>query len=383
MIVRPPIDRGLVLAAAAAGAVVFAGVGRAEEPAPKPWFEEVAIDGFLSTSYAYNFGRPDTRLNGYRVFDFDDNTFKVDVGEIVAQHPAAKPSEGGFRVDLALGGSIPRVSAAAGLFRDAATGEAEDIDLQQAFASYVVPLGSGLRLDAGKFVTPHGAEVIEGYDGWNDNATRSFLFGYAIPFTHTGLRGSYTFNPKLAATGMVVNGWDDATDNNRSKSVGAQLALTPNARATIYLNGMLGAERADSESDLRRLLDLVASFKAGRLTATVNLDEGSEEGAVPAVGPRPARTAEWSGEAGYLRFAASDRWALILRGERFRDFDGARTGVPQTLSEVTLTPELRVSPRFILRGDLRVDRSSERVFLHQDRPADHQATFLLNAIASF
>jgi hypothetical protein len=367
-----------------AGAGLTTSVCRAADNDAKPWYEEVAFNGFLSTSYSYNFNRPDSRENGYRVFDFDDNTFKLDVAELVVQRAAAKPGDSGFRVDMEMGGSVPRVSAASGLFRDATSGEAEDVDLQQAFASHVVPWGSGLHVDFGKFVTHHGAEVIEGYDGWNDNATRSFLFGYAIPFTHTGLRGSYRFGPWLSGTAMVVNGWDNATDNNRSKSVGMQLVVTPDSRLTIFLNGMVGAERADNEGDLRRLFDLVATFKAsGRVTASVNVDAGDEEGLVPAAGPQPAGTAGWSGVAGYVRLTATERLALIVRGESFRDRDGARTGVAQTLSELTLTPELRVAPRFVLRGDLRIDRSSEAVFDKRGSAADHQATMLVNAITWF
>jgi hypothetical protein len=57
----------------------------------KPWYEEIAVNGFVSTSYSYNFNRPDSRLNAYRVFDFDDDTFKLDVAELVIQrgHAAA------------------------------------------------------------------------------------------------------------------------------------------------------------------------------------------------------------------------------------------------------------------------------------------------------
>jgi len=373
---------GLAAAILVSGAGLTARAASAEDAAaPKPWYQEIACNGFVSTSYSYGFNRPDSRTNAYRVFDFDDNTFKVDVAELVVQHPVAKPRESGFRVDMAMGGSVPRVSAAAGLFRDPMTGLAEDIDLQQAFASYVAPLGTGLRVDAGKFVTHFGAEVIQGYDGWNDNATRSFLFGYAIPFTHLGLRASYTFDPRLAATAMVVNGWDQATDDNRSKSAGAQLAITPYPAFTLYLNGMVGAEGANNESDLRRMFDVVASLKASRrVTVGVNLDYGEEDGAVPAT---PSRTAAWSGSAGYLRFTASDRLALIVRGEAFKDRDGVRTRVVQTLSELTLTPELRVSSNFILRGDLRLDRSSQRFFMKQAVDAFPTPPVSANASASF
>src|SRR6266850_4828875 len=155
------------------------------------WLHEMTLDGFLAASYSYNFNRPASATNQLRVFDFDDNSFKLDEFELVAQHPVAKPRDSGFRVDLTVGSSEPRIAASTGLFRDDSS-QAGDLDIHQAFASYVAPLGLGLRIDAGKFITSHGYEVIDGYDGWNDNATRSLLFGYAIPFTHVGVRGAYT-----------------------------------------------------------------------------------------------------------------------------------------------------------------------------------------------
>ncbi len=156
-----------------------AGARAAPPPAAKPWYEEIAVNGFVSASYSYNTNRPASGTNQFRVFDFDDNTFKVDVAELVLQKAVSKPGEAGFRVDAVAGGSIPRVSAAAGLFRDA-SGKAQDFDLQQAFVSWIAPVGSGLRLDAGSSSRTSAYEVIEGYDGYNDNATRSFLFGFAI-----------------------------------------------------------------------------------------------------------------------------------------------------------------------------------------------------------
>src|SRR4029079_10193023 len=124
----------------------------AAEDAP-PWYETVSVNGFVSSSWSYNFGRPTSRTNTLRVFDFDDNSFKVDAAELVVQRGTAKPRDTGFRADVVLGSSVPRISAASGLFRDDA-GVAGDIDLQQAYATYLAPLGSGLKLDAGKFITP-------------------------------------------------------------------------------------------------------------------------------------------------------------------------------------------------------------------------------------
>jgi hypothetical protein len=391
---RPRRSRFRVFAVAAVAAV---GVGRpapAQQPAPaptptpapaptpavKPWYEEIAVNGFVTTSYSYNFNRPASGTNQFRVFDFDDNTFKVDGAEVVVQKAVSKPGELGFRIDVVAGGSIPRVSAAAGLFRDP-SGKAQDVDLQQALASYIAPVGNGLRLDIGKFITHHGYEVIEGYDGFNDNATRSFLFGYAIPFTHTGMRASYPFSDQLTAMLMLANGWDNVKDNNSSKSFGAQVIFTPSKSVTVTANYMVGAERSDTDGDARNMVDVNAQWKVtDRTVLTVDVVYGSEPNAVT-----QGQTAMWNGIVGYARFGLSDSFALILRGEFFNDRDGARTGAAQKLKGITLTPELKLSSHMIFRGDLRVDFSDKEVFQDRDGALTkkQQPTVLLNALYAF
>ena len=350
----------------------------APAPAPKPWYEEISVKGFVSGTYSYNTNRPASGTNQFRVFDFDDNTVKVDVAEVVLQKAVAGPGEAGFRIDAAAGGSIPRVSAAPGLFRDA-SGRAEDFDLQQAFVSYIAAVGSGLRFDAGKFVTHHGYEVIEGYDGYNDTATRSFLFGFAIPFTHTGVKAGYQFNDQLAAVVMLVNGWDVVKDNNRGKSLGAQLIFTPSKTVTVVANYMVGPERSDTNADPRNMVNVNAQWKVtDRAALAVDLAYGSEENAVT-----PGQTAMWNGIVGYARFGLSDSFALVLRGELFNDRHGARTGVAQKLKEITLTPELKVSSHFLIRADLRVDWSNHDVFEKKEGLTGSQPTGLLNVIYLF
>ncbi|MCM3878388.1 MAG: porin [Thermoanaerobaculia bacterium] len=352
----------------------------APAPAPRPWYEEITVNGFVSTSYSYNLNRPSSGVNQFRVFDFDDNSIKVDVAEVVLQKAVTKPGEVGFRVDAVAGGSIPRVSAAAGLFRDA-SGKAQDFDLQQAFLSTIAPVGSGLRLDIGKFVTNHGYELIDGYDGYNDNATRSFLFGYAIPFTHTGIKASYTFSDQVAGMVMLVNGWDNAKDNNTAKSFGAQLIWTPSKTVTASANYMVGAERSDTNGDARNMVNVNAQWKVTDQTVlTVDLVYGTEPDAVT-----QGQTAMWNGIVGYARFGLSDSFAVILRGELFNDRDGARTGVAQKLTGLTLTPELKVGSHVVFRGDLRVDFSDKEVFEGRDGALTkkQQPTVLLNALYTF
>jgi hypothetical protein len=370
-------------------AVAAPALGQDPPPSPPapPWYRDLSLNAFLSASCSVNANRPASRTNQFRVFDFDDASAKVDVVELVLQKGATHPNEFGFRVDMAAGASIPRVIASSGLFRDE-NGKANDFDIHQAFMTYVAPGGRGLKIDVGKFITHFGYEVIEGYDGYNDNFSHSFLFGYAEPATHTGVRLSYPVSDTVGVQFHVVNGWDNVRDNNRGKSFGAQVGFTPGDRGFVYANYMVGPEQTDNNSNLRQLFNVDGSFKANaRVTLAFNVDAGREAGVplAPAIGGGTARVdASWKGLAGYGRFTASPRVAFILRGEVFDDTDGARTGVVQTLKELTLTPEFRLRPTFIVRGEVRHDWSDAAVFeTRTGGTASGQTTFAINTLFVF
>src|SRR5207302_11056951 len=129
---------------------------------------------------------------------------------------------GGFRIDLDYGATAGLVAG----FEPGGTTLYQNI--QQAYVSYLAPTGSWLQIDFGKFVTPAGYEVIETKD--NGNYSRSLLFAVAIPYYHMGLRASYPLSDKVSLTGFLVNGWNNAADNNTGKTVAGSLAVKP-ARA--------------------------------------------------------------------------------------------------------------------------------------------------------
>ncbi len=398
-------NRGRVCALAGALALVASHAALADE-APKSWFQQITINAYASTSYTWNFNNPKDNQNQLRAFDFNHNTIAIDAAEVVVQKAVANKGDFGFRLDLAMG-SVAQVAAARGLFRDPTTGIAGWFDLQQAFASYIAPLGKGLRIDVGKFVTPVGAEFIDGYDGYNDNFSRSLLFTWAIPFTHTGLKLSYAFNDKFSAMVMLINGWDNVIDNNAAKSFGVSLTITPVAPLAIYLNYIGGPERDNDNTDFRHLVDVGVVYKpTARWSFTLNADYGMDTNAITpapvvptATNPNPmpgpdaggvagataaASNAQWVGVAAYIRSQLTRRFALILRGEAFWDLDGFRTGTAQRVLEATLTPELHVTDSFIVRADLRIDSSDQAVFQRSDGLVRHyQPTLGINAIYVF
>jgi hypothetical protein len=363
---NPRADSGAKPADTAASAT------KAAAALPK-WFDELAVNAFVSTAYEYNSNRPTTGATSYRVFDFSDNSFNLDVAEVVVQIAASKPNDAGFRLDFAAGNSIPQVTKT----QDQT---AAQFDLQQAFASYIVPVGSGLRFDVGKYVTHLGYEVIEGYDGYNDNYSRSILFGYAIPFTHTGLKASYAFSSKVAGMVEVVNGWDLLRDNNHSKSVGAQLTLIPVAPLSVLLNWIGGPELANDNHTKRNVFDLVAILKPTRtLTLGVNGDYGKEDGTSLV---NPGSDATWKGVAGYATLALTDKFSVALRGETFHDDGGVRlaTSTKATLSEVTFTPTFKFTDHVLIRGEARYDTANQPILAKRGTLSDKQTTVGANVI---
>jgi Putative beta-barrel porin-2, OmpL-like. bbp2 len=235
-------------------------------------------------------------------------------------------------------------------------------------------------LQAGKFATLAGAEVLE--DPADANVSRSILFGYAIPFTHTGARLTYTPTPLWTAIIGVNNGWDNLKGPGGPKT--AELGLAYNgAVVALAAQAYLGMERysnamwsatGDSPAGHRAVLDVVGTYHATpKLTFVGNFDTGRQT-AVPlldatgALVPVPGGlgTATWNGFAGYAQYQLNARLSAALRGETFNDRGGYRTGYDQQWTEATLTLAYAfpASP-VTLRLEGRTDHSNHLVWADQ------------------
>ena len=109
----------------------------------KPWWKGITADGFVSLSYTYNTNDPSTRLNQFRVFDFNDDEPQLDVAQLVVQHPVSESGQFGFRYNMIAGSGVPEITAAYGMFRDTTTGVAHHFDIPEFYVSYVAPVGKG------------------------------------------------------------------------------------------------------------------------------------------------------------------------------------------------------------------------------------------------
>jgi len=319
----------------------------------------IQFGGMIYGSYDYNFNNPDSKDNSLRVFDTRANNFTLDLAQI--SFSKAEDGGVGFMTKIDFGHTAKFIQSdwtGDGSFSNGTNNFA----LEEAYMTYTAGIGKGLGLKAGKFVTLLGAEVIESPS--NYNVSRSYLFGFAIPFTHTGMLLSYPFLETVSLTAGVVNGWDNVLDSNKGKTFLGGLTLKPLDAVTWGFNGTFGPEQPDRGGSQRGVFDTVLTYNMNDNVAfVVNYDYGTESNILS-----DGDDALWQGVAGYVSLGGAlfnPDWApfsIAQRAEWFSDQDGVRTGTPQDLWELTTTFKWKLTDSLHARLEYRHDESSKKVF---------------------
>lgn len=344
--------------------------GSSQEIPLLSFFRSTELSGLVDMYFTYNFNQPRTGSStALRNFDSQHNQFGFALAEVALTKLPTADERVGFRLDLDYGPVTDTVHSfepgSPDIFRN----------LQQGYLSYLAPVGTGLQIDVGKFVTQHGAEVIESKDNWN--YSRSFMFALAIPYYHSGLRVTYPVNDRLSLAAYLVNGWNNATeDNNGQKTYSVQAVIKPASQVTIIQNYMAGPEQTDNNDDWRQLSDTTVTVAVNdTLSLMGNYDYGRDQVIGEAV--------TWQGVAGYGRIQATPQFALVPRIEWYQDKDGFTTGLAQTLKEFTLTFELRHSQGLLFRAEYRRDWSDEDFFVKNGGLTENQNTVSFGLVYSF
>lgn len=328
----------------------------------------ITMSGYVEAGYTQFLGDS----ANFRVFDGDYagatagrdanvSSFNLNQAAITI---AKQPKEGaGAVINLTAGQDADKISSNGSTSGD-------NFDVTQAFLQYA---GQGYTVMAGKFNTMAGAEVIA--PTGNSNISRSILFGYAIPFTHTGARVQLPLSDSLSVFAGVNNGWDQLSEADSGGKTG-ELCVT-------YSGGMLSAGVVayvgeeplvwgSSPTGRRDLVDAVVTLKlSDALSVVLNADYGRQENT-----SGKGTSSEWQGVAGYVNFQASEAMRLSVRGELFDDKDGYRTGTSQDLKELTATVGYAVDKSFEVAAEVRQDMSNKDVFLDSDGKADDTQTSL-------
>jgi len=361
---------------------------------------KINVGGRAEASWTYNFADPNTDVNNGRVFDFEHNdpTFNQLALFIEKKVDTSKNAfDIGGRAE-AIWGADAGLIHANGLtdWYDTSRRPENQLDLTQLFIDVNVPVGNGLLVRIGKFVTIIGQEVID--PEGNSLFSHSFLFAFSQPLTHTGILASYNLTDEWAVMAGVTRGWDQAfEDNNSAVDFLGAIKWAQSKDTTIILNVSAGPQRADNNDDWRILLDLVASHTVSdQLAIAVNADFGWEDNAAIRNNASgfPVRiddTAIWWGIAGYAGYKISPELGLNGRIEWFHDDDGARTGI-NGVNLYEITVGLNIKPlakdrwgQYLqIRPEVRWDLSSDDVFGDRNSSGaladDNQFTFGVDVI---
>jgi hypothetical protein len=358
-----------------------------------------------------------------RTFENEKNSFILNLANLHFERTADNMP--GFVIDLDFGKTGDVVNNATHFSGSPTSlGNGTDFfDARQFYITYTAPVGSGIKLKVGRFVTLAGAEVIKSYNNFNYNVTNSILFGFAIPFTHTGIMSSYAFSDQVSLDLGLVNGWDNVADNNDGKSLHSGLTLAFDPHVTFYQTVTYGPEQpgryvtntvspscgtstsgpCDPTAQLyvhpgrskRLLLTSLLTIKPiDPLTLIIDYDYGNDSDSVPVDGL--LRTAQWQGAAAYIIYNFTDDLSACLRAEVFDDMNGSRVigpggglnptggaGLAATYTELTPTITYKIADGLYWRNEYRHDESdSKKVFAHNAnlvRGQDTIATELLYA----
>jgi hypothetical protein len=297
--------------------------------------------------------------NTYHQFDTSHDTFQLDQAGLQL---AYQPKSGfGAVVDVIAGEDAKIVDAA-----ESAGASANSLDILQGYVQYV---GGPLTVQAGKFTTLAGAEVIA--PTGNTNFSRSLLF-FAEPLTHTGLRATYAITGTVSVIAGVNNGWNYTKIDYGSKTGELGVAFNPNKYFSLTAQMYAGKDPIYGAE--RTFFDTVATFNAtSALSFVVSYDWGKQETSAT---PDILTGGDWDGVAAYVNYQINSQWRVSLRGEYLDDKDGTTllTGTAQSLKEGTLTLGYDPVANFELRLEGRYDISSEQTFVKAVTPAVQYAS---------
>jgi hypothetical protein len=340
---RLPLLALLALLSPAAALAQAAEAAKPGEPKPPPkWYETIEVHGYVDAYYQLRLDAAQDEANGLRAFDVA-NGFVLNLARVTV---AMAPSPVGFRIDLGLGNTMNAISAVSG-------GNVAFLPVEQAYAA--VKLGD-VEIDVGRFATIVGAEVVEAKD--NFHYSRSLLYTWAEPITHTGVKASWALPGGLTLQGFVANAWDLVTTNKPWKAFGLGMVYSGDSSTVVALN-VIGGPNAGTivngaqYGGWQNLIDLVVQRAFGDVTVNLSGDYGVLGG-----------QGKWYGVSGMAKYAPSGvPVTFALRGEWFGDPDGLRVGVTDgSYLEGTFTVGVPIAGNAEFRAEYRLDHANTSVF---------------------
>jgi len=348
-----------------------------EEEPETPWYADFKVGGFVDAYAAIRSDKnsrplpsPGVPYGGYPTEAYvQANGFALAFAGLDATYSG---DQFGATISLRFGPGVNRFYGTS----------VSDLGIQyitQAYATYK-PIKQ-LTFDLGQFSTIYGAEVTESWK--NVNYTRGALYYAMQPFWHTGLRANFAITDSFALNGLVVNGVNNAFENNKSPSLGLQAVYTAGSLLTVSA-GYLGAldPRSGGNGVFQNFFDVVAVVTAGgfKLVANADLNLYRLRGAADGEnfwGISVAPSYAFGDCFGVgLRFEylvdSANQWNMTKTRTPIDPEDATNGAEPASKSQLTtLTATLDIKPipgvtALILRPEFRVEFAGDYYFENRD-----------------
>lgn len=275
----------------------------AQTPSPT-----VRISAFADAYYAWDVGHPALRDRAFATQAVRHDEFNVNLAHLEASLSGERVRG---RLALQAGTSVQANYAG-----EPAIGSNSGASLSRSIQEAVVGMRvrPGLWVDGGVFFSHIGQESWISRD--NPTYTRSFTAEYT-PYYSSGVKVTWAASPKVTAQLHLLNGWQNISENNERKAVGARVDWTPRAGIALGWAGFRGDEQpAAGARRMRDFHQLFARLEAGSdLTLWLTADRGWER-------PESGSTATWGSLTAIAERRLSPTVSLAARVERYVDRDG-------------------------------------------------------------
>ena len=349
----------------------------------------LTLDGYAQGSWTHSFDNPPGNIIDGRGFDFENDDLTLNGIALDFHRDIEATSDKfdiGFGLDM-LYGSDARFTKSNGMFDNngfAFDGEGDgptnQFDVTQAFVTFGIPVGKGLLVTAGKFVTPIGYEYVDPRK--NTLYSHSYLFNFAAPFSQTGVMGKYQFGDTLAVSAGITRGWDQSTEDNNGKlDFLSTVEYTP-AEEWSYTFTLSTGPQSNDPDGWQTTLDLLATY---------TLNEKWSFGGEALLGWQAdipgADDAFWYGVAVYPSYQVCPGFSVNSRAEWFADPDDSRGVGADNVFEITLGVAIQPLVKtewgkaLTIRPEVRWDFADEDVF--NAGADDQQVTFAIDAVFAF
>ncbi len=326
--------------------------------------------GYLDAYYFKNLNDPKNGLNtglsgAARAFDQKENQFQLGLVQTKFNWSRKKVDA---VVDITFGPNADLANYGNKIGPLGVNVGSSALSLKQANITY--KLNNKNFFTIGQFGTHIGYEVIEASINYHYSLSNLFNNG---PFYHQGLKYIHTFNDKFSVMAGVVNNWDNLYDNNRFKTIVAQISFAPKKGYSFWINYIGGNEDnlVDTSQNIsyyenqpvnciKQMLDFVANMQITKklyigINAAIGAKSNQFINITDTAALKKLGSKNWGGAAAYVNYDFTSKISFGVRAELFDNTSGIQYIGDTDVQSYTASMNIKLDNDLVFKPECRLD----------------------------